>query len=199
MPSDGGATPRTIRCVCVLCGSNDGRDPAYADAARRLGEVLARRRIKVVYGGAQVGLMGAMADAALAAGGEVAGIITPDLAARVGHPRLRLERVASMHERKRRFSELADGYIALPGGFGTLDELFEALTWNQLGIHDKPTGLLNAGGYFDGLLAFLRHTEHERFVREEHAAMLLVDDDADRLIDALAAQPRTTVDKRLEP
>ena len=182
-----------------MCGSNDGRNPAYVNAATHLGECLARRRIKVVYGGAQVGLMGALADAALAAGGEVAGIITPDLAGRVGHRRLRLEWVASMHERKRRFSEQADAYIALPGGFGTLDELFEALTWNQLGIHDKPTGLLNIGGYFDGLLGFLRHAEDERFVRAEHRAMLVVDDVPESLIDALRTQPRTRVDKRLAP
>ena len=190
---------RAINSICVMCGSNDGRNPAYIKAATHLGECLARRRIKVVYGGAQVGLMGALADAALASGGEVAGIITPDLAGRVGHRRLRLERVTSMHERKRRFSELSDAYIALPGGFGTLDELFEALTWNQLGIHDKPTGLLNIGGYFDGLLAFLRHAEDERFVRTEHRAMLVVDDAPEPLIDALGTQPRTAVDKRLAP
>ena len=182
-----------------MCGSNDGRNPAYIQAATHLGECLARRRIKVVYGGAQVGLMGALANAALAAEGEVAGIITPDLAGRVGHRRLRLERVTSMHERKRRFSELSDAYIALPGGFGTLDELFEALTWNQLGIHDKPTGLLNIDGYFDGLLAFLRHAEDERFVRTEHRAMLVVDNAPEPLIDALGTQPRTAVDKRLAP
>ena len=104
-----------------------------------------------------------------------------------------------MHERKRRFSELADAYIALPGGFGTLDELFEALTWNQLGIHDKATGLLNIDGYFDDLLAFLRHAENERFVRAEHGAMLVVDDIPERLIDALGRQPRTALDKRLAP
>ena len=190
---------RSINSICVMCGSNDGRNPAYVKAATHLGECLARRRIKVVYGGAQVGLMGALADAALAAGGDVAGIITPDLAGRVGHHRLRLEHVTSMHERKRRFSELADAYIALPGGFGTLDELFEALTWNQLGIHDKPTGLLNIGGYFDSLLAFLRHAEDERFVRREHRAMLVVDGAPEPLIDALGTQPRTAVDKRLEP
>lgn len=190
---------RFINSICVMCGSNDGRDPAYIQAATHLGECLARRRIKVVYGGAQVGLMGALADAALASGGEVAGIITPDLAGRVGHRRLRLERVTSMHERKRRFSELSDAYIALPGGFGTLDELFEALTWNQLGIHDKPTGLLNIGGYFDGLLAFLSHAEDERFVRTEHRAMLVVDDAPEPLINALGTQPRTAVDKRLAP
>lgn len=190
---------RSINSICVMCGSNDGRNPAYVKAATHLGECLARRRIKVVYGGAQVGLMGALADAALAAGGDVAGIITPDLAGRVGHHRLRLEHVTSMHERKRRFSELADAYIALPGGFGTLDELFEALTWNQLGIHDKPTGLLNIGGYFDSLIAFLRHAEDERFVRREHRAMLVVDGAPEPLIDALGTQPRTAVDKRLEP
>lgn len=192
-------TRRSITSICVMCGSNDGRNPAYIAAATRLGECLARRRIKVVYGGAQVGLMGALADAALGAGGEVAGIITPDLAERVGHHRLRLERVHTMHERKRRFSELADAYIALPGGFGTLDELFEALTWNQLGIHDKPTGLLNTGGYFDGLLSFLRHAEDERFVRAEHRAMLLVGEAPGTLIDALGAQPPVAVDKRLTP
>lgn len=190
---------RPINSICVMCGSNDGRNPAYIKAATRLGECLAGRRIKVVYGGAQVGLMGALADAALAAGGEVAGIITPDLAGRVGHRRLHLEHVTSMHERKRRFSELSDAYIALPGGFGTFDELFEALTWNQLGIHDKPTGLLNIGGYFDGLLVFLRHAEDERFVRTEHRAMLVVDDAPGPLIDALRTLPRTAVDKRLEP
>ena len=190
---------RPINSICVMCGSNDGHNPAYVNAATHLGTSLARRRIKVVYGGAQVGLMGALADAALAAGGDVAGIITPDLAGRVGHRRLHLEQVTSMHERKRRFSDLADAYIALPGGFGTLDELFEALTWNQLGIHDKPTGLLNIGGYFDDLLAFLRHAEDERFVRTEHRAMLVVDDAPEPLIDALRAQPRTAVDKRLAP
>lgn len=190
---------RPIDSICVMCGSNDGRNPAYVNAATQLGECLARRRIKVVYGGAQVGLMGALADAALAAGGEVAGIITPDLAGRVGHRRLRLERVTTMHERKRRFSELADAYIALPGGFGTLDELFEALTWNQLGIHDKPTGLLNIDGYFDDLLAFLSHAEGERFVRTEHRAMLVVDEVPGALIDALGTQTANVVDKRLDP
>ena len=190
---------RDIKRLCVICGSNSGRGSAYVDAAERLGRSMAQKRIGVVYGGAKVGLMGALADAALDAGGDVTGVITPDLAGRVGHPGLNLERVGSMHERKRRFSELADGYIALPGGLGTLDELFEALTWNQLGIHDKPTGLLNANGYFDGLLAFLRHTEAQRFVRPEHRSMLLVDEDPVRLIDALTVQPRNTVDKHLAP
>ena len=184
-----------MRRICVMCGSSDGRDPAYLRAAGELGGLLARRQIGIVYGGAEVGVMGALANAALAAGGEVIGVITPDLALRVGHSTLRLEHVASMHERKRRFSELADAYIALPGGFGTLDELFEALTWNQLGIHDKPTGLLNVGGYYDGLLAFLGHAEQERFVREEHVAALLVADEPGPLIDALTVHQNPAVEK----
>ena len=176
-----------------MCGSSGGRDPAYVRAAGELGELLARRQIGIVYGGAEVGVMGALANAALAAGGEVIGVITPDLASRVGHSKLRLEHVASMHDRKRRFSELADGYIALPGGFGTLDELFEALTWNQLGIHDKPTGLLNVSGYYDSLLTFIGHAEQERFVRAEHVAALLVEDKPGPLIDALTAHQNPAV------
>lgn len=146
---------------------------------------MARRGIGIVYGGARVGLMGVLAEAALAAGGEVIGVITPDLAAQVGQTDIRLEQVATMHQRKQRFAALADAYIALPGGFGTLDELFEAVTWNQLGIHDKPTGLLNADGYFDGLLAFLHHTEREGFVKTKHLASVLAASDADALLDAL--------------
>ena len=118
--------------------------------------------------GAGVGLMGALADAACEAGGEVIGVITPDLADLVGHDAVHLERVATIHQRKQRFSELSDGYIALPGGFGTLEELFETVTWNQLGIHDKPVGLLNVAGYFNTLLEYLRHVRDEGFVRREH-------------------------------
>ena len=154
---------RSIHSICVMCGSNDGRNPAYVKAATHLGECLARRRIKVVYGGAQVGLMGALADAALAAGGDVAGIITPDLAGRVGHHRLRLEHVTSMHERKRRFSELSDAYIALPGGFGTLDEFFEVLTWRQIGLHDKPIIVIDGDGYWEPLLDLLDHLVAQGF------------------------------------
>ncbi len=185
--------------LCVLCGSNAGRDPAYAEAAKALGRTLAARDIGLVYGGAGVGLMRAVADSAAAAGGEVLGIITPDLAERVGHPNIRLETVATMHDRKRRFADLTDGYIALPGGFGTLDELFEAATWHQLGIHDKPAGLLNIKGYFNGLLAFLRHAEHERFIRPDHLANVLAATDPDQLIDAMAAQPANKADKWMRP
>ena len=149
---------------------------------------MARRGIGIVYGGARAGLMGVLAEAALAAGGEVIGVITPDLAAQVGQTGIRLEQVATMHQRKQRFAALADAYIALPGGFGTLDELFEAVTWNQLGIHDKPAGLLNPDGYFDGLLAFLRHAEREGFVKTKHLVSVHAASDADALLDALAHQ-----------
>lgn len=175
-----------MRRICVLCGSSTGRLPIYAHAAAELGGTLAARGIGLVYGGAGVGLMGAVADAALAAGGEVIGVITPDLADIVGHADAQLERVDSLHARKARFSELADGYIALPGGFGTLDELFEALTWNQLRVHDKPTGLLNVAGYFDGLLDFLRHAGGECFIRREHIAALLAERRADALLAAMS-------------
>lgn len=179
-----------LRRVCVMCGSNAGVRHEYLTGAREVGRVLASRGIGVVYGGASVGLMGGVAEAALAEGGEVIGVITPDLARQVGHRGLALEHVATMHERKRRFSELSDAYVALPGGLGTLDELFETLTWNQLGIHHRPAGLLNVDGYFDGLLHFLRHVEGQGFVRNVHLAMLQVDDDANRLVDRLVDAAR---------
>ena len=159
---------------------------------------MAERGIGVVYGGAKAGLMGVVADAAYAAGGDVTGVITPDLAARVGHDGVYVEAVDTMHERKQRFADLADGYIALPGGFGTLEELFEAVTWNQLGIQDKPTGLLNVGGYFDGLLSFLGHVEREGFVRREHAASLHVADEVESLLAAMAAHQQPRVEKWLD-
>ena len=186
-------TPRTFKLLCVVCGSNVGSRPAYAQAARQLGATLAERGIGLVYGGAAVGLMGAVADAAAAAGGHVVGVITPDLADQVGHDGIELERVETLHERKRRFAALADGYIALPGGLGTLEELFEAATWNQLAIHEKPTGLLNVAGYFNPLLAMLRHAQNEKFIRPEYVESILVDTSATRLIDAMARwqAPRT--------
>lgn len=193
--ADAAAPARRLRRICVLCGSSPGRLPAYADAARALAATLVRRRIGVVYGGARVGLMGALAEATAAAGGEVIGVITPDLAAQVAQPGIRLETVATMHHRKERFAALADAYIALPGGFGTLDELFEALAWNQLRIFDKPTGILNVAGYFDGLLAFLRHVEREGFVKPKHLASLLAAEDPEELVDALAAYRAPAVRK----
>jgi len=168
-----------------MCGASKGRDKTYVLAAEALARTLAQRGIGIVYGGAGVGLMGALADAACAAGGEVTGVITPDLADLVGHEGVHLERVETIHQRKQRFSELADAYIALPGGFGTLEELFEAVTWNQLGLHDKPVGLLNVAGYFDTLLKYLRHAEAEEFLRSEHVDGIIVEDEPARLIDAL--------------
>jgi hypothetical protein len=163
-----------MKRICVFAGSNAGARPAYAAAAEELGRVLVGRGIGVVFGGGRVGLMGALADAALAAGGEVIGVIPEALVAKeVAHRSLTdLRIVGSMHERKALMANLADGFIALPGGWGTLDELFEVLTWAQLGLHGKPCGLLNVEGYFDGLLAFIQHSIEEGFVRREYRAML---------------------------
>lgn len=145
--------------------------------------------------------MGVVAESAAAAGGEVIVVMTPELAAQEGHGDVPIEVVATMHQRKQRFSALADAYVALPGGLGTLDELFEALAWNQLGIHRKPTGLLNVAGYYDGLLRFLRHAEREAFVDGEHVAGLVAAEDAEALIDALHSRlsPPTAGDRRRRP
>ena len=174
-----------MKAICVICGSNAGRDPRYAAVARELGRELASRDLTLVYGGAGVGLMGEVADATLDAGGEAIGIITAPLAEKVGHPRVQVETVATLHQRKQRFSELADAYIALPGGFGTLDELFEAITWNQLGIHERPTGLLNVAGFYDPLMDFLRRVSKQGFVRQQHLASVLVGDTPNDLLGAL--------------
>ena len=161
----------------------------YCEAAIEVGRQLARRGIGLVYGGASVGLMGALADAALAAGGEVIGVIPRALVdreiAHLGLSELRV--VDSLHRRKALMAELADAFLALPGGIGTLDELSEALTWSQLGIHRKPLGLLNVAGYYDALLAMLDHAVAERFVRPENRALLISDTDAARLIERLLA------------
>jgi hypothetical protein len=172
----------------VFCGSSPGVRPEYATAARRLGALLARQGTRLVYGGARVGLMGELANAVLEAGGAVTGVIPEGLLAReVAHTDLSdLRIVATMHERKALMADLADGFLAIPGGAGTLEEFFEVWTWAQLGIHRKPCGVLNIHGYFDGLLAFLDHAVTERFLRIEHRAMVLVDDDANRLLERFA-------------
>jgi uncharacterized protein (TIGR00730 family) len=174
-----------MRSVCVFCGSSLGTRPEYRAAARQLGAVLAARRVRLVYGGARVGLMREVADAAIGAGGEVTGVIPEALRAReVAHTGLSdLRIVGSMHERKALMADLADGFLAIPGGAGTLEEFFEVWTWAQLGIHHKPCGLLNVAGYFDGLLTFLDQAVGEQFLRREHRAMVLVDDDPERLLD----------------
>ena len=178
-----------MRAVCVFCGSNPGRRPEYTEATRDLGRLLAGRGISVVYGGAHVGTMGALADAALAAGGEVIGVIPRHLVdAEVAHEGLsRLHVVSSMHERKALMAQLADGFIALPGGLGTLEEFSEVTTWSQLGLHAKPTGLLNVLGYYDQLLSFFDHATAERFLRPEHRRLMLAEPDAASLLVAMAA------------
>jgi uncharacterized protein (TIGR00730 family) len=174
-----------MRRLCVFCGSSPGRRPAFAETARRLGGLLAARGLGLVYGGGHVGLMGVLADAVLGAGGEVIGVIPQALVDKeLAHPGLTgLRVVATMHQRKALMADLADGFIALPGGFGTADELFEILTWAQLGLHAKPIGVVNVGGYFDALLAWLDHTVGERLVRPEHRRLLLEADDPERLLD----------------
>ncbi|HVP27660.1 MAG TPA: TIGR00730 family Rossman fold protein [Myxococcota bacterium] len=177
-----------MKRICVFCGSSPGRDPRYAAAARELGHALALRGLGLVYGGASVGLMGIVADAALAAGGEAIGVLPAALARKeIAHPGLsELRLVDSMHERKAQMVELSDGFVALPGGVGTLEEFFEVLTWAQLGLHAKPCGLLDVAGYWRDLERFLDHAVRERFVKEKHRRLVLVDDDPRRLLDAFA-------------
>ena len=177
-----------LRRVCVYCGSNPGRAPEYRDAARSLARLLVDRGVEVIYGGGAVGLMGTLADAALQAGGRVTGVIPQALVDReIAHRGLsELRIVSSMHERKALMAALADGFVALPGGMGTLEELFEAFTWTQLGLQSKPLGLLDVRGYFAQLVAFLDHVVAERFMTAEHRGLLVVEDRADTLLDALA-------------
>jgi uncharacterized protein (TIGR00730 family) len=178
-----------MKSVCVFCGSSRGARESYAKAAVALGEILATQGLTVVYGGSQVGIMGALADGALAKGGRVEGVIPEFLGSKeIAHSGLsEIEIVPSMHARKASMAARADAFIALPGGFGTLEELFEILTWAQLGLHRKPCALLNVDGFFDGLLVYLDHAAAERLLKPEHRALLLVDDDPSRLIDRLVA------------
>jgi hypothetical protein len=183
------SVPRPDYNVCVFCGSNGGLRPDYVAAARALGEALAHRGMGLVYGGASIGVMGAVADACLEAGGHVEGVIPGGLFAReVAHTRLsQLHVVESMHARKALMASLSDAFVALPGGFGTFEELFEVVTWGQLGIHRKPIALLNTGGYYDSLLRFLDHAVQEGFISLEHRGRLLVKDRIDALIDTVLA------------
>ena len=178
-----------MKRLCVFCGANAGRDPIYREAARALGTLLAEEGIGLVYGGASIGLMGAVADAARAAGGEVIGVIPRALIKReIAHAGLAdLRVVGSMHERKALMAELADGFIALPGGVGTLEELFEVWTWVHLGLHHKPCALLDVAGFYSGLARFLDHVDDEGFLREGVREMLLVERDPAQLLTAMRA------------
>ena len=182
--------------VCVYCGSRSGADPSFAELARALGTAIGRRGWRLVYGGGRVGLMGIVADATLAAGGSVFGVIPDSLMRReVGHPGLtELVVVPDMHARKRLMAEQADAFVALPGGLGTLEEWFEAWTWRHLGYHDKPLGLLDAAGFYEGLLGFLRHTQAQGFVDAGQMAMIELGTEPDALLDLLAAHVRSPGD-----
>ena len=176
-----------IRSLCVFCGANHGKRPAYRAAAQRLGELLARRGITLVYGGGNVGLMGTVADACLAAGGRVIGVIPRALADKeIAHTGLtEMHVVASMHERKALMADFSDAFISLPGGFGTWDEFCEALTWSQLGLQKKACAFLNVEGYYDALFALAERAADDGFIRAEHRQLLLVETDPERLLDRL--------------
>lgn len=192
---------RPVRSVCVFCGSRPGDDPEFLRAASELGAAVATRGLTLVYGGARVGLMGAVANAALAAGGHVIGVIPKGLVAKeIVHDALReLYLTETMHERKVRMMELSDAFVSLPGGFGTYDELFEAITLAQIGVHEKPTALLNVNGFFDPLIGLLRHTIDHGFAAPEHHDLVLVEAEPGRLLDAvLAWTPPPMGDKALD-
>ncbi len=175
--------------VLVYCGSSPGLNPAFADAARAVGEAIARRGHRLVYGGGHVGLMGVVADAVLAGGGEAYGVITEGLAYReVGHEGLTsLEVVSTMHERKARMAELSDVVVMLPGGYGTLDEFFEAVTWAQLGIHETRCGVLNVEGFFDDLISFIDGAQAAGFIKDKYRGLVIVDTEIDALLDRLTS------------
>jgi len=186
-----------MKKICVYCGSSPGRNPAYQAAARELGKALVARGLGLVYGGASVGVMGSVADAVLEAGGEAIGVIPEALAVKeVAHPSLTEQHVVgSMHERKALMADLSDGFVALPGGWGTFEEIFEMLTWAQLGFHAKPCGLLNVAGYYDHLHAFLDKAITEQFVKSEYGPMVIVESEPTALLDRYAAYQAPQVRK----
>jgi hypothetical protein len=189
-----------MKRICVFCGSSNGARDTYLEAARAMGRALARQRVGLVYGGGCVGLMGVVADAVLAAGGEVIGVIPAALVAKeVAHRGLNeLRVVGSMHERKALMAELADAFIALPGGFGTFEEFCEVITWAQLGLHRKPCGVLNVAGYYDPLLALFDHAVTEGFVRSAHRSLVLEAPEPERLLEMLASYEPPLLDKWID-
>ncbi|TMS58179.1 TIGR00730 family Rossman fold protein [Imbroritus primus] len=186
-----------MKSICVYCGARPGARPAYAEHAKALGRTLAERGITLVYGGGNVGLMGIIADEVMRCGGETVGIIPEALMKKeIGHAGLtELHVVSSMHERKQMMADRSDGFIAMPGGIGTYEELFETFTWLQLGYHTKPIGLLNVEGFYDGLLSFLRHACDEGFMQAAHAGLLRVSPDPGQLVDQLAQWQQPRVDR----
>jgi uncharacterized protein (TIGR00730 family) len=190
-----------MKRVCVYCGSNFGLNPRFRESAVELGNELVNRGIGLVYGGASVGIMGTIADAVLERGGEAIGVIPSALAHKeIAHPSLsKLHIVGSMHERKALMAELSDGFIALPGGWGTIEEIFEVLTWAQLGFHRKPCGLFNVESYYDHLFAFLEHAIDQQFVKAEYWPMLIMRPDADSILDAFANYQAPDVKKWISP
>ena len=189
-----------IRRICVFCGSSSGKRPVYRDAARAIGGLLAQQKIGLVYGGGRVGLMGELADAVLERGGEAIGVIPRALMEKeVGHLGLtELRIVGSMHERKALMAELSDAFVALPGGYGTLDEFCEVLTWGQLGLHQKPCGLLNVDGYFNDLLALFKHAVGEGFLHPIHSTLVLAETDPKRLLRLVLGSQVPRLDKWLD-
>jgi uncharacterized protein (TIGR00730 family) len=188
-------TTATVETLCVFCGSSPGVDPIFTAAAEHFGAAVARRGIELVYGGASVGLMGVVADAVLEAGGRATGVITESLAGHeIAHETLSdLHVVSTMHERKALMSELSDAFVMLPGGFGTYEEFMESVTWAQLGIHDKPCGILNVDGFFDDLLVFVRHAVVQGFIKARQVEALVISDDVDDLLTALEGSIRDQV------
>lgn len=186
-----------MKRICVFCGSNVGARAVYRHAAQELGRQLVAHKIGLVYGGGNIGLMGVVADAVLEGGGEVQGVIPHALVAReVAHAKLtKLHVVGSMHERKQLMADLSDGFLALPGGFGTFEEFCEAVTWSQLGIHKKPCGLLNVEGYFDALIALFDHAVHERFLHPDNRALVLEARTPSEMLEKMAAWSPTPVEK----
>lgn len=189
-----------MKSVCVYCGSSPGSLPEYAQAAAECGRLLAARGITLVYGGGNIGLMGILADAALAAGGRVVGVIPHALVRKeLAHRGVtELIEVAGMHQRKQMMADMADGFLALPGGIGTLEELCEIITWLQLGIHDKPVGLLNTAGFYDPFLAFVAHMRDQKFLRPQHQAQMLVETSIETVLDRMSAFRCETSDKWID-
>ncbi|MBT8339489.1 MAG: TIGR00730 family Rossman fold protein [Desulfatitalea sp.] len=188
-----------MKRICVYCGSSSGSRTEYLEAAAYLGRCLAKRGVGIVYGGAQVGLMGTVASSALNHGGEVIGVIPELFAEKVKHNELsKLYVVPTMHDRKKKMYDLSDGFMALPGGIGTIEEFFEILAWAQLGCHKKPCGILNVLGYFDGILEFVKHSVHQQFLKTEHREMIMVDKDPDALLKQFEKYKAPTVPKWID-